>query len=89
MSTRQTITLSGPNNSWLAAQTESGEYSSKSEAINDLIRRARRNEGELAAIRAGLLQAEESIARYGYSKKSVSQIWEEAKEQHKADDGNI
>ena len=76
-----------PNNSWLANQTESGEYNSKSEVINDLIRIARRKEENIDSIRAGLVQAEESIEKHGYSNKSVNQIWGEAEAQHKANNG--
>ena len=65
MSTRQSVTLTEHNDNWLATQTENGEYSSKSEVINDLIRSARRNE----AIRAGLIKAEQSIEQHGYSDK--------------------
>ena len=35
---RQSISFTKPNDDWLTAQTESQEFSSKSEVINDLIR---------------------------------------------------
>ena len=35
---------------------------------------------EIAAIRAALIEAEESVKQDGYSKKSVDEIWEQAKE---------
>ncbi|MGM0526682.1 MAG: ribbon-helix-helix domain-containing protein [Pseudomonadota bacterium] len=42
---RQSITLTDKNDDWLRYQVEeTGEYSSKSELINDLVRRARRVE---------------------------------------------
>tara|TARA_R110000868_G_scaffold186007_2_gene428202 strand:- start:591 stop:821 length:231 start_codon:yes stop_codon:yes gene_type:complete len=42
---RQSVTLTESNNTWLNYHVESiGDYSSKSELINDLIRRARRAE---------------------------------------------
>jgi antitoxin ParD1/3/4 len=53
---RQSISFTEPNDDWLRAQVESKEYSSKSEVVNDLIRRAR----ELEAIRARLIQSESS-----------------------------
>lgn len=36
---RQNITITEPNDEWLKSQVESKEYSSKSELVNDLIRR--------------------------------------------------
>lgn len=54
--TRQSITLTKPNDEWLKAQVESEEYTTKSEAVNDLIRRAR----ETDLIRAKLIKAEQS-----------------------------
>ncbi len=46
MMTRQSITLTKPNDEWLKARIESEEYTSKSEIVNDLIRRAREKEQE-------------------------------------------
>ena len=39
--TRQSISFTTPNNDWLKAQVESEEYTSKSDVVNDLIRKAR------------------------------------------------
>jgi len=55
--TRQSITLSRPNDEWLKAKIESEEYSSKSEIINDLIRRARE---QAEWVRAKIIKAEQS-----------------------------
>lgn len=41
---RQSISFTTPNEAWLKAQVESEEYTSKSEVVNDLIRKARENE---------------------------------------------
>ncbi|WP_290654407.1 CopG family transcriptional regulator [Idiomarina sp.] len=42
---RQSITLTDKNDAWLRYQVEeTGEYNTKSELINDLVRRARRVE---------------------------------------------
>ena len=38
---RQSITLTRPNDDWLKDQVDSEEYTSKSEVVNDLIRKAR------------------------------------------------
>jgi antitoxin ParD1/3/4 len=58
--TRQSISLTPPNDEWLKAQLDSQEYSSKSEIVNDLIRRARRAEQETDYIRSRLIEAEQS-----------------------------
>lgn len=54
---RQSISLTGPSSDWLKQKGEvEGEYRSNSEAVNDLIRKAREIEG----IRARLIRAEQS-----------------------------
>lgn len=57
---RQSISITTPNDNWLNALIESEEYSSKSEIVNDLIRKARAQQGELDFIRAKLVKAEAS-----------------------------
>ena len=51
---RQSISFTPPNDEWLRAQVESEEFTSKSDVVNDLIRKAR----EIEMIRARLIQAE-------------------------------
>jgi antitoxin ParD1/3/4 len=58
--TRQSISLTEPNDQWLKSQVDSKEYSSKSELVNDLIRQARNQQIEIDWIRARLEKAEES-----------------------------
>jgi antitoxin ParD1/3/4 len=58
--TRQSISINDPNEAWLSAQLASNEYSSKSEIVNDLIRRAREAEQRIELIRAKLIEAEQS-----------------------------
>lgn len=53
---RQSISFTPPNADWLRAQVESEEFTSKSDVVNDLIRKAR----EIEMIRARLIQAENS-----------------------------
>lgn len=53
---RQSISFTPPNDEWLKSRVESEEYSSKSEVVNDLIRKAR----EIEFIRARLISAEQS-----------------------------
>ena len=67
---RQSISFTPPNNDWLRAQVETEEFASKSEVVNDLIRRARQQDNELEEIRAKLIRAEQS----GFTDKSPSEI---------------
>jgi antitoxin ParD1/3/4 len=52
---RQSISFTRPNDEWLRAQVNSEEFTSKSDVVNDLIRRAR----EIETIRARLIAAEQ------------------------------
>ncbi len=58
--TRQSISLTPPNDAWLKAQVESQEYVSKSDVVNDLIRKARAKQEKIEEIREVLIQAEQS-----------------------------
>lgn len=69
---RQSISFTPPNEEWLKAQVESKEFSSKSDVVNDLIRRAR----EIEVIRARLIHAELS----GFTDRGREEILEEAKQ---------
>lgn len=73
---RQSISLTPPNDEWLKAQVESQEYTSKSEVVNDLIRKAR----EIEIVRSKLISAEQS----GFSDRSPQQIRDDAKERLKS-----
>ena len=54
---RQSISFTEPNAEWLKHKVEiEGEYRSNSDAVNDLIRKAREIEG----VRARLIEAEQS-----------------------------
>lgn len=76
---RQTITVNEPNDLWLKEKVEKNEYASKSELINDLIRRQREQEAERIWLRNELIKGEES----GLSNKSTAEILEEAKRRAK------
>ena len=64
--TRASLSLSTPNDEWIQGQIASGEFASRSEVVNDLIRRVR----EIEVIRARLIAAEQS----GFSTRSPEQI---------------
>ncbi len=71
---RQSISLTEPNAEWVKAQIDSKEYTSVNDALNDLIRQARRRENEqIEKIRTLLIEAEKSIEERGYSTLSVEE----------------
>lgn len=72
---RQSISFTEPNDAWLNNQVESQEYNSKSEVVNDLIRKARQQNDEIESIRAKLIRAEQS----GFSERTPEQIRTETK----------
>jgi len=72
---RLSISFTQPNDEWLKAQVESGEYSSKSEVINDLIRQIRNKQITVDFIRTKLKKAENS----GFTSDSREQILQQAK----------
>ena len=79
--TRQSITLTMPNDDWLKTQIQSNEFSSKSEVVNDLIRKARSKQGEIDLIRLKLLKAEKS----GFINSTSKEILKEFKDELKND----
>lgn len=72
---RQSISFTKPNDEWLKAQVENGEYASKSELINDLIRQVRKQQIQVDWIRAQLEKAETS----GFTDETKEQILEQSK----------
>ena len=85
---RQSISLTQPNAQWVKAQIDSKEYTSMSDAVNDVIRQIRRQEEKkIEKIRAMLIKAEESIEKHGYSQKTVHKIWEDAKQKYTGQHG--
>jgi antitoxin ParD1/3/4 len=75
--TRQSISFTTPNDNWLNSLIESEEYSSKSEIVNDLIRRARERNNEIEMIRARLIKSENS----GFITQTAEDIREEFKQE--------
>ena len=73
---RQSISFTPPNDEWLKAQVNSEEYTSKSEVVNDLIRKAR----EIERIRARLLAAEQSVADHGWVTETPEEMLDGFKE---------
>ncbi len=73
--TRQSISLTEPNDKWLKSQIDSKEYTSKSELVNDLIRQARQQQSQVDRIRLKLQKAEDS----GFTTDSSSDILKDSK----------
>jgi len=84
---RQSISLTEPNAEWIKSQIKSKEYTSMSDAVNDLIRQARRQENDqLGKIRSMLIEAEKSLELHGHSQKSLDDIWDSAKQKFTDED---
>ncbi len=79
--TRQSITFTKPNDDWLKARVDKEEYSSKSELVNDLIRRERSRQEEIEWIRAKLIAAESK----GFTDQTRNEIMAESKDQLRRD----
>ncbi|MHA1538293.1 MAG: ribbon-helix-helix domain-containing protein [Alphaproteobacteria bacterium] len=80
--TRQSISFTGPNSQWLKLKVDTeGEYSSNSEAVNDLIRKARNQEAEIELIRAKLIASEQS----GFIDQTRDEILSEFKDEARRD----
>ena len=57
---RKTITLTDKQDEWIKTQIDSGNYTNDSECIRDLIRREQERGASIEAIRAALIEGEES-----------------------------
>jgi antitoxin ParD1/3/4 len=72
---RQSITLATPNDEWLKNQVANEEFSSKSEAVNYLIKQAREHDAYVEYVRMKLIKAEKS----GFSTKTKEELLAEIK----------
>ena len=80
--TRQSISLTEPNDNWLKEQLRQEEYSSKSELINDLIRKEREKQKEIEWLRLKLQEGEQS----GFTNLTSNEILAQSKEQLRSND---
>jgi len=74
---RTSISFTPPNDEWIKSQIESEEFNSKSEVVNDLIRKARKEQEEISYIRAKLIASEKS----GFTDLTRNEILEKSKEE--------
>jgi antitoxin ParD1/3/4 len=68
--TRQSISLTAPNEEWLKKRVSTEEFSTKSEAVNYLIKQARSQEEYFEFVRNKINKSEES----GYSKTTKKEL---------------
>jgi antitoxin ParD1/3/4 len=57
---RKTITITDNQDNWIKNQINAGAYTNDSEYIRDLIRRDQTSQADIEAIRAALIEGEES-----------------------------
>ncbi|RTZ05119.1 CopG family transcriptional regulator [Flavobacterium bomense] len=72
---RQSITLANQNDEWLKQQVANEEFTSKSEAVNYLIKQARDRDEYVEFVRMKLDRAEKS----GFSTKTKEELLAEIK----------
>ena len=72
---RQSITFTKLNDEWLKEQVEKGEYSSKSELVNDLLRQTREQQIQVDWIRAKIDRAE----KRGFTDEEPEEILSQSK----------
>lgn len=77
--TRQSITLAKQNDEWLKQQVANEEFTSKSEAVNYLIKQAREHDEYLEFVRMKLDRAEKS----GFSTKTKEELLADIKKKYK------
>ncbi len=58
--TRKTITVTDQQDNWIKAQIAAGGFTNDSEYIRDLIRRDQASQADIKAIRAALIEGEQS-----------------------------
>ena len=84
---KKSISVTDRQDAWIKAQIASGHFGNESEVVRELIRerqiREQETSDEIEAIRAALIEGEQS----GPSKKSVDEIWQEARKRRKAKRG--
>ncbi len=57
---RKTITLTDQQDNWIKSRIQAGQYTNDSEYIRDLIRREQERSAQVDAVRAALIEGENS-----------------------------
>ena len=80
---KKSISVTEKQEQWVKSQIASGNFGNDSEVFRDLIRERQAKEqetpAEIQAIRSALIEGEKS----GFSEKSIDEIWDEARRQHR------
>jgi len=71
--TRKTITVTDQQDSWIKAQIVAGQFTNDSEYIRDLIRRDQASQADIEAIRAALIEGEESGQPQSFDSRQFKQ----------------
>lgn len=83
---KKSISVTEKQELWVKAQITSGNFGNDSEVFRDLIRERQAKEqeshAEIQAIRSALIEGEKS----GFSEKSIDEIWDEVRRQHRTHD---
>lgn len=83
---KKSITVTEKQDDWIKAKIETGYYGNESEIVRELIRERQIREEEtpeqIEYIRQKLIAAEKSVKKHGYSKKTMTQILDEAKQKY-------
>lgn len=84
---KKSISVTDRQDAWIKAQIQSGNYGNESEVVRELIRerqlREQESTAEIETIRAALIEGERS----GFSDRTVDEIWDEARQRHRATRG--
>jgi antitoxin ParD1/3/4 len=70
---RKTITLTDQQDGWVKAQIQAGRYTNDSEYIRDLIRREQERTAQVDAVRAALIEGENSGAPQAFDAQAFKQ----------------
>ena len=70
---RKTITVTDQQDNWIKAQIAAGAFTNDSEYIRDLIRRDQASQADIDAIRAALIEGEESGEPQPFDSKQFKQ----------------
>ena len=79
---RKTITFTDQQDQWIKAQIAVGQFTNDSEYIRDLVRQDQAKNSEIQAIRAALVEGEES----GLSNRTPEQIRKAVQERLRQND---
>ena len=78
---KKSITVTSQQDQWIKSRIKTGHYGNDSEVVRDLIRREQARTDALEAIRAALVEGEES----GMSNLTPQEIFDEVKARLRAD----